>query len=73
MLLENRSTWWLNKNGRIELNNLYFNTDNNPTNLYFSESAIKNSLISSSLPVIDGNIFIDEDMNVFYKKVDNRR
>lgn len=69
MLLENRGTWWLNKNGRIELNNLYYNTDNDPANLSYSESAIKNSLISSSLPVSGSKIFLDEDLNVFYKKI----
>lgn len=69
MLFENRSTWSINDNGRIELDNLYLDDDNNPENYSHSPAAIKNSVISSSLPIKHGKLIVNEDMNVFYVKV----
>lgn len=68
MLFENKSTWWINDNGRIELDNLYLDQDNNPENYSHSPAAIRNAVISSSLAIKSGKIIIDEDKNVFYIK-----
>ena len=69
LLFENKSTWWLNKNGRVELDNLYLDADNNPDDYSHSKEAIENALISSSLPYINGKIVVDEDRKVYYLKI----
>lgn len=69
LLFENLSTWWINDNGRLELDNLYLDTDNNPDDYSHSKEAIKNAVISSSLPMSGNKIMVDEDQQVYYKKV----
>ncbi|MFT3846010.1 MAG: hypothetical protein QM725_13225 [Lacibacter sp.] len=69
ILFENRSTWWINDNGRLELDNLYLDGDNNPENYSYSPVAIKNAVISSSLPLKSDKIIVNEDEGVFYLKV----
>jgi hypothetical protein len=69
LLFENISTWWINDNGRLELDNLYLDTDNNPDDYSHTPEAIKNAVISSSLILSGFKIIVDEDENVFYTKI----
>jgi hypothetical protein len=69
MLFEKMSTWWINDNGRIELDNFYLDEDNNPENYSYSPVAIKNAVISSSLPLKSDKIIVNEDEGVFYIRV----
>ena len=69
LLFENESTWWMDDNGRLELNNLYVDTDNNPDEFSHTAEAIKNAVISSSLPIQGNKIMVDEDRNMFYRKI----
>lgn len=69
MLFENKSIWWLGDDGRIELNNLYVDEDNDPENHSYVPEAIKNVVMLASLPIKSGKLIVNEDMDVFYMKV----
>lgn len=69
MLFSNVQSWWLFNDGSIELVNLYLDLDNDPNSSSFSPEGVKNSLISSNLPIEGNNIIIDDDQKVFYRKV----
>jgi hypothetical protein len=69
LLFENTSTWWINDKGRIELDNLYLDEDNNPDDYSHSQEAIKNAVISCSLPFRGSKLIVNEDAHVFYSKI----
>jgi hypothetical protein len=69
LLFENESTWWINDNGNLELDNLYLDTDNNPDDYSHSKESIKNAVISSSLRLEGKKIIVDEGLKVYYLKI----
>src|SRR5690606_17137487 len=69
LLFKNDATWWINDNGRIELENLYLDTDSPPDGYSHSKVAIESALISCSLPIKGRRIIVNADRNVFYIKV----
>lgn len=66
LLFENNGTWWLHE-GKLELMNFYFDTDNNPDDYSHSKEAIKNAVTLFSTEMDGENIIIEK--GVYYKKV----
>jgi hypothetical protein len=68
LLFENKEIWWM-KDGRLELMNFYFDTDNNPNNYSYSKETIKDAVIFFSTEFIGKDIIVDK--GVYYRRVGN--
>ncbi|OQP44478.1 hypothetical protein A4H97_08870 [Niastella yeongjuensis] len=70
-LMTNENKWFVGKHGRIELSDFYLNLDFDTKDYSFSKEAMKIAVISSSLPLEGNRIIIDEDRDVYYKKLND--
>jgi hypothetical protein len=68
LLFENNGIWWLG-DGRLELMNFYFNTDNNPNNYSYSKETINNAVTFFSTELDGEDIIVDK--GVYYRRVGN--
>jgi hypothetical protein len=68
-LMTNENKWFIGKDDRIELSRFYLNYDLDTKDYSYAKEAMKTAVISSSLPLKDNRIIIDEDRNVYYKKI----
>lgn len=70
LLFQNDATWWINDNGRLQLDNLYLDiADQNTDDYSYSKERMRNALMYCSLPIEGDKIIVDTDRQVFYTKV----